>query len=258
MVNGVKFTFQQGAASVVVNSATAVTVTDNWAAMTNASPIGTSFYNAFISAQSSGAAAAALSTVTVSSDDFGLEYRLYLQDVQPGVSPTVTSSGATYEAVGSTPKIPGSASAADNHGSLSLSLSSGSGIVWSGANAAYAGLAPSGSQAASSSSTLSSIASVDVLTSASATVALTAIDGALNSVNASRAVLGAMQNRFSSVVASLQGTAQNLSASVSRIQDADFAQETAKLSRAQILQQAGTAMVAQANQQPQEVLALLR
>jgi flagellin len=103
-----------------------------------------------------------------------------------------------------------------------------------------------------------SIASINVLTAANATNALAAIDGALATVNSSRATLGAVQNRFSSVVASLQTTSENLSASRSRIQDADFAAETANLSRAQVLQQAGTAMVAQANQIPQGVLALLR
>jgi flagellin len=67
-----------------------------------------------------------------------------------------------------------------------------------------------------------------------------------------------VQNRFESTVSNLQTSSENLSASRSRIQDADFAQETANLSRSQILQQAGTAMVAQANQLPQGVLALLR
>ena len=73
-----------------------------------------------------------------------------------------------------------------------------------------------------------------------------------------RATLGATQNRFSSVVSSLQTAAENLSASRSRIQDADFAAETANLTRAQILQQAGTAMLAQANALPNNVLTLLR
>jgi flagellin len=90
------------------------------------------------------------------------------------------------------------------------------------------------------------------------TAALGTIDGALETISASRAALGAYQNRFTSVVTSLQTTSENLSASRSRIQDADFAAETANLSRAQILQQAGTAMVAQANQLPQGVLALLK
>ena len=102
------------------------------------------------------------------------------------------------------------------------------------------------------------ISAIDVKTAANATNALGAIDAAIGSVNSSRASLGALQNRFTSVVSSLQTTSENLSASRSRIQDADFAQETANLSRAQILQQAGTAMVAQANQLPQSVLSLLK
>ncbi|MFV8221572.1 flagellin, partial [Enterobacter cloacae complex sp.6700776] len=73
-----------------------------------------------------------------------------------------------------------------------------------------------------------------------------------------RVTLGAVQNRFSQTIQNLQTAGQNLSASRSRIQDADFAAETAALSRAQVLQQAGTAMVAQANQLPQQVLQLLR
>jgi flagellin len=102
------------------------------------------------------------------------------------------------------------------------------------------------------------ISAIDVKTAASATTALGAIDAAISGVNTSRAALGALQNRFTSVVTSLQTTSENLSASRSRIQDADFAAETANLSRAQILQQAGTAMVAQANQLPQGVLSLLK
>ena len=77
-------------------------------------------------------------------------------------------------------------------------------------------------------------------------------------INSARSSLGAYQNRFSSVVTSLQTTSENLSASRSRIVDADFAAETANLTRNQILQQAGTAMLAQANSLPQNVLSLLR
>jgi flagellin len=102
------------------------------------------------------------------------------------------------------------------------------------------------------------ISAIDVKTANNAINALGAIDAAISSINTSRAALGAVQNRFTSVVASLQTTGENLSASRSRIQDADFALETANLSRAQILQQAGTAMVAQANQLPQSVLSLLK
>jgi flagellin len=84
------------------------------------------------------------------------------------------------------------------------------------------------------------------------------IDVALDVVNSERATLGASQNRFDSVVSNLQVGIENQSASRGRIMDADFATETANMSRAQILQQAGTAMVAQANQLPQSVLSLLR
>jgi len=85
-----------------------------------------------------------------------------------------------------------------------------------------------------------------------------AIDGALNLVNDTRATYGASQSRFDSVISNLQTAVENQSAARSRIMDADFAAETAALSRAQILQQAGNAMVAQANQLPQQVLSLLK
>ena len=87
---------------------------------------------------------------------------------------------------------------------------------------------------------------------------LAIVDSAIAAIASQRAAYGALQSRFETTVANLQVSSENMSASRSRIQDADFASETAALSRAQILQQAGTAMVAQANQLPQGVLALLR
>ena len=84
------------------------------------------------------------------------------------------------------------------------------------------------------------------------------IDTALNTVNNTRATYGAIQSRFDAVISNLQVAVENQTAARSRIMDADFAQETANMSRAQILQQAGNAMIAQANQAPQQVLALLR
>ena len=108
------------------------------------------------------------------------------------------------------------------------------------------------------SSTLSAVNTIDVSTVDGSTKALKIIDSALAAVNGQRASFGALQSRFETTVNNLQSTSENMSASRSRIQDADFAAETANLSRAQILQQAGTAMVAQANQLPQGVLALLR
>ena len=99
---------------------------------------------------------------------------------------------------------------------------------------------------------------VDISTVDGANAALTAIDNALSTVNASRSEMGAVQNRFSALVSNLSITTENLTASRGRITDADFAAETANLSKSQILQQAGTAMLAQANSLPQNVLSLLK
>ena len=98
----------------------------------------------------------------------------------------------------------------------------------------------------------------NVTSAALASTALGNIDTALDAINGARATYGAVQNRFESVIANLQVAAENQAAARSRIMDADFAAETANLSRAQILQQAGNAMVAQANQLPQQVLQLLQ
>ncbi|MDP3637818.1 MAG: flagellin, partial [Azonexus sp.] len=99
---------------------------------------------------------------------------------------------------------------------------------------------------------------LDISTAEGANAALTAIDNALGSINSARANMGAVQNRFGATISTLAANAENLTAAMSRIKDADFASETANLTRAQILQQAGTAMLAQANTLPQNVLSLLR
>ena len=101
-------------------------------------------------------------------------------------------------------------------------------------------------------------ADLDVSSTNGADNAILAMDAALTAVNGARATLGAVQSRFETTVQNLSVTTENLSAARSRIMDADFAVETANLSRSQILQQAGTAMVAQANQLPQQVLQLLQ
>jgi flagellin len=100
--------------------------------------------------------------------------------------------------------------------------------------------------------------SVSVTTVDNANTAISRIDSALTAVSDLRSNFGAIQNRFESTIANIQTGVENITASRSRIQDADFAAETAALSRNQILQQAGTAMLAQANQLPQNVLSLLR
>ena len=97
-----------------------------------------------------------------------------------------------------------------------------------------------------------------VTTAAAASTAVAALDTAMDAITTSRAGYGAAMNRFSFAISNLQITGENQAAARGRIMDADFAAETASLSRAQILQQAGSAMVAQANQLPNQVLALLR
>jgi flagellin len=105
---------------------------------------------------------------------------------------------------------------------------------------------------------MASESALDTTATSANAVHIDAIDTAISAINTSRATLGAIQNRFNYTVSFLQAATENQQAARGRIMDADFAQETANLSRAQILQQAGTAMVAQANQLPQGVLALLR
>jgi flagellin len=114
-------------------------------------------------------------------------------------------------------------------------------------------------QSSASITAVTGTAAVISGTSGTAAAAMiTTIDTALDAINSERATYGAMQNRFEAVISNLQIAAENQTAARSRIMDADFAKETANLTRAQILQQAGTAMLAQANAAPQNVLSLLR
>jgi len=112
-------------------------------------------------------------------------------------------------------------------------------------------------------SKISAVTGTSAVIDASATAGAIAtvidnIDKAIDEVNDTRATFGASESRFDSIISNLQSGVENQSAAQSRIMDADFATETANMSRAQVLQQAGTAMIAQANQLPQQVLSLLR
>jgi flagellin len=111
---------------------------------------------------------------------------------------------------------------------------------------------------ATSSSQLQSVNALDISNVAAATRSLAIADSALAAVNGQRAKFGALQSRFETTISNLSTTSENLSAARSRIRDADFAQETANLTRSQILQQAGLSILSQANAQPQNVLALLQ
>ncbi len=123
-----------------------------------------------------------------------------------------------------------------------------------GAGADVAGLASTTSVA----STLQTVSNVDISSQSGAQSAISVIDAAIAGIDKNRAALGATQNRFENTIANLQNISENVSAARGRIQDTDFAAETANLSKNQVLQQAGTAILAQANQLPQAVLSLLR
>jgi flagellin len=132
-----------------------------------------------------------------------------------------------------------------------ISLDSTSDITLSGSGLVAAGLDSVGN-------TTTTIDQVNVLTVAGATTAISSVDAALKDIATIRGDLGAVQNRFESTIANLMNVSENISAARSRILDADFAAETANLTKSQILQQAGLAMLSQANQIPQAALTLLQ
>lgn len=146
--------------------------------------------------------------------------------------------------------------AATTHAAINLSSGSSGGITLGGAQTADIGGAIGATAATATAG--AGVSSLDLTTASGAQAALATIDSALNTIGTTRGALGAYQNRFTSAVTSLETASENVSAARSRVQDADFAAETAALTRGQILQQAGTTMLAQANAAPQQVLALLK
>ncbi|WP_371543844.1 flagellin [Pseudoalteromonas distincta] len=106
-------------------------------------------------------------------------------------------------------------------------------------------------------SALTKVSDIDIKTQDGSQSALAVIDGALSQIDSQRANLGAVQNRFSQTISNLANVQENVSASRSRIQDTDFATETAQMTKNQILQQAGTSILSQANQIPQAAISLL-
>ncbi len=167
-------------------------------------------------------------------------------------SKAVASSGG-YSTVGSTVTVSGSGTSATVGGQVTFESGKSFSIVASGGAEAN-NVVGSGTQG---SSKLNTVADMDISTQRGANDAISVIDNALAFVDDQRAEFGAIQNRFSSTINNLTTTAENISDARSRIQDADFAKESGNLSRSNILQQAGTAMLAQANQSQQSVLQLL-
>jgi len=159
----------------------------------------------------------------------------------------------------------GVSASTDKDGKLVLSSQDGDFQIAGGATLTeQTGLTAGGTEAGTvgtawvAGSPKTGFADLVISTQTDADNAILAMDAALQSINSARADLGAIQNRFTSTIANLNTNSENLSAARSRIRDVDYAQETAELTRGQILQQAGTAMLAQANQVPQNVLRLLQ
>ncbi|AIL08013.1 flagellin [Stenotrophomonas maltophilia] len=188
--------------------------------------------------------------------------------VKAGESITAATAAAVNSRLGETGvmakldagKLSLHSAAAGQTFALSVSATPTTGATAVDANFANIGLqqVAAGTGGTLTGATARHVEDLNVSTVEGAQQALSIVDKALESVNSVRADLGAIQNRFTSVVANLQTSSENLSASRSRIRDTDFAKETAELTRTQILQQAGTAMLAQANQVPQNVLSLLQ
>jgi len=222
----------------------------------NANAEGLSAAVAAINDQSSktGVTAAINSTGTkvILTNSSGSDIRLADTTVANGGDVTVEKLDATGTLVGAAVTLTSDATANNSIASGYITLDSEKSFAIDNSTAV------STDAFADASATLVKVSDLDVTTFKKATDALKTVDSALSFINGERAKLGALQSRFETSIANLQVTSENLSSSRSRILDADFAAETANLSRSQILQQAGTAMVAQANQLPQGVLALLR
>ncbi|TVO75284.1 flagellin N-terminal helical domain-containing protein [Sedimenticola selenatireducens] len=260
-INGIAFTFTAGAAEAIsVTSATAVSVTYD-ASGNDAADLAAavdSLKNAFDDAKADSLTAAALVPLTAVSDgtdtftitdsrvgDYATLGRSVSRAFTTGANATVTQ-----DATGGADYIAGTL-ANTTGGTLTLNSSETFTLTGSGSGLADAGFS-------SLTVALSKLSAVDISTVAGANSAIAVVDGALAQISSSRADLGAVQNRFESTMANLSTASENLSAARSRILDADFAAETANLTRAQILQQAGIAMVSQANALPQSVLSLLQ
>ncbi len=226
-----------GTGTITINGVTTATITLDTTAATNRANVV--------------AAVNAISAATgVTAVDDGTGVDLVAADGR-NIVHSFTQASGTF-----TTATTGVAAAGTNRGTITLTTSSSAGITLGGATETNAGFTDG--QTATASLTGTAISNISIASVSGANTALAAVDAALATVNSTRASLGAYQNRFESTIANLQTTSENLSASRSRIRDADFAAETAELTRTQILQQAGVAMLAQANAVPQNVLALLQ
>jgi flagellin len=245
VLDGVTYEFTTDA--TVTSGNVAVTVADGNSATLVATAATAAIHAQYLLGNTSVDATSAAAVITVTNSKLGANATL------AGFSDAGVIGGGTTTAIAESAETAGT-SAADGSGNTTrgtLTLSAPANFTLGGADLAFGGLA-------TAAPALTRLDTVNISTVAGANSAIAVLDGALSQVTSIRADLGAVQNRFSSTVANLTTTAENLSAARSRILDADFAAETASLTRAQILQQAGTAILAQANAIPQNVLSLLR
>ncbi len=254
------------AAGVAGLTATAQTVATGTAAFSNivGSTTGTTTYALSINGIAIYAAGTSVASgVTLSGSAVANQINLFAS--QTGVTAALTSTGALQltaadgrdvdvtEAVANAASGIGSSLAAATTGKVTLSASQN--IAIAGAGSADLGFAAGGQSISLGNETL---ANQNVLTVTGANSTIQSVDAALATVSSFQSTLGAIQDRFQEAVSNLQSTSQNLTQSRSTIQDADFAQETANLTQAQVLEQAGISVLAQANQQPQLILKLLQ
>jgi flagellin len=190
--------------------------------------------------------------VTLSAAD-GRDIIIEEDDGTNGVALGLGAASGDNNTVNSALDFTGTAAAAAVSAVGSIRLTATEQIVVGGTNPADVGFSAASLALGASALNTSNVSTVE-----SANTTISRVDAALTSVNDFRSQLGAIQNRFESTIANLATTSENLSASNSRILDADFAAETAKLSKAQVLQQAGISVLAQANARPQQVLSLLQ
>jgi flagellin len=254
-VNGILFTWIDAGAGnpsdATVVDATHVNVFQDYTNITALTDPATIIL-AFNEAKADSRTAPAISTLTISTTG---PTNVTLTDSRLGSAATagrsVSSSvwASNLNASGGDGTLGANGALATTHGNLLLS--SASNFTLGGTQLADVGLS-------TANPALTKLAAVDISTVTGSNAAIAVLDGALAQVNSQRASLGAYQNRFAATVDNLQTSAQNLTAARSRTRDADFASETANLSRSQVLQQAGIAILAQANTLPQQVLSLLR
>lgn len=254
-VNGVNFIVKDSLVPSSVVSANTVYVSVDVSGHNNsAATVASALSGAIALAQSDARTSAALGTLSASDNGAGL---VTLNDNTAGPSSTQISASTgvvTNVVAGAAAQA---ALSATTHGAVTLNSTDSTGIDIGGASPGGAGLTP-GQVEATPNASVGGIALMNISTQNGAISAISALDGALNTVSNARASLGGYQNQLESAVSNLRNSTMNQTDTRSSIEDTDFAAATANLTRDQILQRAGVAMLAMSNMAPRDVLSLLR